>query len=163
MPRSHCNPLDWRVTTITAAWSLQSALHCMRRAEHGDICDMEHDMPQRCHRDATEMPQRCHKDAAGADPFTWDFAAERVTERAGEVLGGRLSCPSGPSTSLNNNLNDWQHELLVAEGWGFQHSCFKYFLSLSSRLVQQHSGGVSSLSRRWSCWSAWIPQEVPSV
>ena len=116
-----------------------------------------------CHRDATEMPQRCHKDAAGADPFTWDFAAERVTERAGEVLGGRLSCPSGPSTSLNNNLNDWQHELLVAEGWGFQHSCFKYFLSLSSRLVQQHSGGVSSLSRRWSCWSAWIPQEVPSV
>lgn len=79
------------------------------------------------------MPQRCCRDAAGADPFTWDFAAERVTERAGEVLGGRLSCPrgpSGPSTSLNN-LNDWQHELLVTEGWGFQHVMFQDVSSIS--------------------------------
>ena len=49
-----------------------------------------------------DMPQRCHRDAAGTDPFTWDFAAKPVTEWAGQVLGGRLSCPSG-STSLNKN------------------------------------------------------------
>ena len=74
----------------------------MEHMEHMENMEhMEHDMlteSQRFHI--------FHRDAAGTDSFT-DFAAEPVTEWAGQVLGGRPSCPSGPST--NKNSNDWQH------------------------------------------------------